>query len=332
METTELETLMKDYKNLEKQSHIVIDDVLNKINQETSELLEAYQNNDTDEMNGEACDVIINVLSVAVDLWIDIECFDKQTNTREINPLSLAIEQGLWNQKIQSLRWRYSRENITLQEAQNITISLIMNVLDYTELNLSEVIQKNTHKFRSRQWRYTNDIDLKDSIWEYKDFPKKGINFKDISPILDSPDLLRYTCMELAKHCSNSDVIVWLDSRGFLFWPMVAQYLWKPFVMARKAGKIPWETTRRAYGLEYGKDILEMQNDSIKPGEKVSIIDDLLATWGTVGAAIDLIEGYGGEVNNISFVISLDENELIDMDSRKQLFKYPVNSVVSYTS
>jgi len=330
MKKIQLEQLMAEYKNLEKQSHVTIDDVLNKVNQEGAELLEAYQNNDIDEMHGEACDVAINILSVAVELWIDIYDIDTSDGDDEKDGLWLVIQQGAWNQKIQALRWRYSRDNIDTGNVQETTQKLLAAVLDYTVFDLGEIIQKNTDKFRWRQWKYVADINLREHIVSHMDFPKKWIDFKDISSILNSPELLRYTCMELAKQCQDSDVIVWLDSRGFLFWPLVAQYLRKPFVMARKAGKIPWDTIQKSYGLEYGKDTLEMQSGSIESGQKVSIIDDLLATWGTAGAAVDLVEDLGGEVNNISFVISLDEDELAQLDSRKNLSQYNVNNIVSY--
>ncbi len=321
---------MTEYKSLELQSHVTIDDVLNKVNQEVWELLEAYQQNDVQDMHKEACDVAINILSVATNLWINISEIENTTKGWDIDMLSLAIQQGIWNQQVQAMRWKYSRDNADPIELQQSTQQLLSDILQCTHLNLWEIIQNNTAKFKSRQWKYIDTIDLKNHITDHIDFPKQGISFKDISPILQSPDLLRYTCMELAKNCSESDVIVWLDARWFLFWNLVAQYLSKPFVMARKAWKIPGETIQKSYGLEYGEDILEMQVDSIAPWQKVSIIDDLLATGGTVGAAIDLVEQLHWEVNNISFVISLNEPDLVNLASRKRFDNYNVNSIVSY--
>ena len=136
--------------------------------------------------------------------------------------------------------------------------------------------------------------------------------------------------MELANKCRDSDVIVWLDSRGFLFGTMVAEYLGKPFVMVRKKWKLPWKVFSQDYWLEYGKDVVELQEWSIRKGEKVSLIDDLLATGWTIKAGIDLVEKSWWEVNNVSFVISLDDSGLSRLDSRKELDKYNWNSIVSY--
>ena len=111
---------------------------------------------------------------------------------------------------------------------------------------------------------------------------------------------------------------------------MVAEYLWKPFVMVRKKGKLPWNTVEQDYWLEYWNDVVELQNDSFEKWQKVSIIDDLLATGGTAKAAIDLIEKLWWKVDNVSFVVSLDDEELAGLDSRKELEGYNLNSVVSY--
>jgi len=143
--------------------------------------------------------------------------------------------------------------------------------------------------------------DIEDYIADYSDFPKPWILFKDISPIFKSPEAFRYVCMELAEKCKGSDVIVWLDSRGFLFWSLVAEHLNKPFVMVRKAWKLPWKTLSQDYGFEYWNDIVEIQEWAIEKWQKVSVIDDLLATGWTAKAAIDLIEKSGAKVDNVSF-------------------------------
>jgi adenine phosphoribosyltransferase len=173
-------------------------------------------------------------------------------------------------------------------------------------------------------------IDVKDYIANFPDFPKDWINFKDISPILKSPEVLRFVTMEIVKQCTNSDVIVWLDARGFIFGCLVASELKKPFVMLRKKWKLPGEVNQVSYWLEYWKDTLEIQKWSILQWQKISLIDDLLATWWTMKAAIDLVESLGWVVDNLSFVISLDEIELTNMKSRKQLEWYNINSLVSY--
>ena len=325
-------TLVKQYKELETISHIWIDDVINKVTQEVAELIEAFNNWDQDEMYKEASDVLVNILSVSNNLWINTEENLSHMQLTE-DPMRLVQLNWKWNQKVQWLRARYSRENVTIEDVSIITSELIKEVMNYSdpESSMVEMIQNNIEKFTSRLDQYIPKINIEDYIWEYENFPKQWIDFKDISPILKSPEAFRYVCMEMAKESSKSDVIVWLDSRWFLFWTMVAQALWKPFVMVRKAWKLPWEVISKDYGLEYWNDIVEIQNWVIEKGQKVSIIDDLLATWWTAKAAIDLVEKVWWEVNNMSFVISLDDKWLAQLDSRKQLDPYKLNAVVSYS-
>ena len=173
-------------------------------------------------------------------------------------------------------------------------------------------------------------MNIKDFIAEYPDFPKRWINFKDISPLLANPDALRYVCMEMAESCRGADKIVALDARGFIFAPMIAQLLDIPWIMVRKPGKLPWETESIGYTLEYGSNTLEIQKWAIACGEKVAIVDDLLATWGTALAAAKLVESQGGEVHSCNFVISLDEDFLAGLKTRKELAEYKVRTVVSY--
>ncbi len=173
-------------------------------------------------------------------------------------------------------------------------------------------------------------IDLKNYIKSYPDFPKSWINFKDISPLLLDKYALNYAISELSRSCLDSDVIVWLDARWFIFWSLVAQRLWKPFVMIRKAWKLPWKTKSISYWLEYWKDTIEIQEWIIKIWQKISIIDDLLTTWWTVNAAISLIEEVWWLINNISFVISLDEEFLKSFPTRKSLENYKIYSLLNY--
>lgn len=331
---TNLNPLLREYKKLEMLAHVWVDEIMHKVTQEVWELIEAHLSWDNDNTYWEASDVIVNILSVAEELWLEIWDFDRTNQKAENTELNtLSVLHWKWNQKVQWLRNRYSRENIWVDEATSVTKELVKEVLNYAdpEIDLNQIVEKNTKKFRSRVWEYKPDIDIKDYIANYPGFPKKWINFKDISPILKSPEAFRYVCMELARFCSDSDVIVWLDSRWFLFWTWIAEYLWKPFVMVRKAWKLPWETTSQDYWLEYWNDVIQIQNWSIEAWQKVSIIDDLLATWWTAKAAIDLVEKLGWTVDNVSFVISLDEDWLNSLDSRKQLWNYKLNSVVSYS-
>lgn len=149
---------------------------------------------------------------------------------------------------------------------------------------------------------------IKSLIRDVHDFPKKGIVFKDITPLLKDPVL----CMEITQaFCEQLkgipvDVVASIESRGFLFGMMMAQALGCAFVPLRKQGKLPYKTIQQTYALEYGTAVMEIHEDAIQPGQQVLIHDDLLATGGTVEAASRLITGMKGEIAAYSFVISLD--------------------------
>lgn len=170
----------------------------------------------------------------------------------------------------------------------------------------------------------TND-QLKSIIAEIEDWPKKGVSFKDISPILANHEAFKYVMEQFKKHVGDADVIIGPDARGFLFGMPLAQETNKPFVMVRKPGKLPGQVISEEYDLEYGTNILEMQVNSIKPGQKVVIVDDLFATGGTTDAIIKLVEKQGGIVSNILFVI-----ELTFLNGREKIKDYPVISLVEY--
>jgi len=174
------------------------------------------------------------------------------------------------------------------------------------------------------------DINLKDFIAEYSDFPKSGINFKDISPILWSPKVLEWVCQEMALSCRWADKIVALDARGFIFAPMISQILQIPWVMARKAWKLPGDTESISYNLEYGSNTIEIQSLALQKWEKVAIVDDLLATGGTAMAVVQLIEKLWVQVHSCNFVISLDEEFLLWLEPRKKLEKYNCHSCIRY--
>lgn len=161
-----------------------------------------------------------------------------------------------------------------------------------------------------RKNAYKPNIDVRDYIANYPDFPKPGIQFKDISPILRSPDAMSYVAYEMAESCRGAEVIVALDARGFIFAPLISQILGIPFVMLRKKGKLPGDTHEYSYDLEYGSASVEIQKDALKAGQKVAIVDDLLATGGTALAAIALVEKLGAVVHSCNFVISLDDDFL----------------------
>lgn len=150
-------------------------------------------------------------------------------------------------------------------------------------------------------------MDLKRFISSVNDFPVPGIVFKDISPLLANGKALSYVVKQMAAAAADADVIVGPDARGFLFGTPVAAALEKPFVMVRKAKKLPGAVIRKTYKFEYGENALEMQRGRIQPGQKVVIIDDILATGGTIKAIIDLIESQGATVTKIIFLMELTQ-------------------------
>ena len=160
------------------------------------------------------------------------------------------------------------------------------------------------------------------------DFPEKGIQFKDITPLLLDTKANELTLSALQKPFDTLtiDKVVGLESRGFLFGPSLAAKFQAGFVPARKKGKLPYKTIQKEYGLEYGKDILEMHTDAITPGDKVIIHDDLLATGGTAKAATELVLELGGQVVGYSFII-----ELSFLSGKNQLLKQiPSHSIIQY--
>ena len=149
---------------------------------------------------------------------------------------------------------------------------------------------------------------LEHTIRDVKDFPKPGILFKDITPVLEDPDLCRDLVDFMAEQLKNTEVdaIVGVESRGFLFGMPLAIKLGKPFITVRKKGKLPYQTVSYKYDLEYGSAEVEMHVDSIQAGWKVIVHDDLLATGGTACAASELVKMQGGEVNGFLFLVGLN--------------------------
>lgn len=170
-------------------------------------------------------------------------------------------------------------------------------------------------------------MDLKNEIRVIEDFPAKGISFKDITTLLKNPKGLKKSIDEMSERFKDIeiDVIVGPESRGFIFATPLAYLMGTGFVPVRKPGKLPAETIKYEYELEYGMDSLEIHKDSIIPGQKVLIVDDLLATGGTMVAAAKLVEMLGGEVVGLGFLIELEE-----LKGRDRLKKYKVESLVKY--
>ena len=170
-------------------------------------------------------------------------------------------------------------------------------------------------------------MDLKEKIRIIENFPKEGISFKDISTVIADGEALKYSIDEIVKHLKdkNIDLIVGPEARGFIYGVPVAYAMGIGFVPVRKPGKLPGETFSVKYALEYGSDELQIHKDAIKKGQRVAIVDDLLATGGTISAVAELVEKAGGEVVTLDFAI-----ELKDLNGREKLKGYEVMSLVEY--
>lgn len=168
---------------------------------------------------------------------------------------------------------------------------------------------------------------LREAIRDVPDFPKEGIVFKDITPILGDGELFRLSIDLLCATAGGVkiDKVVGIDARGFIFAAAVADRLGAGFVPVRKKGKLPWKCTEAAYALEYGEAVVEIHEDAVKPGEKVLLVDDLLATGGTAAAALKLLDGLGAEIVAVSFLI-----ELSFLGGRGKLGSHEVKAILNY--
>lgn len=173
----------------------------------------------------------------------------------------------------------------------------------------------------------TTAADIEHAIRNIPDFPKPGIQFKDITPVLADPRLFAGSIDLLAGKYKPGmvDAVVGIDARGFIFAAAAALRLEAGFVPVRKKGKLPFETHEQSYDLEYGSNTIAIHIDAVKPGSRVLLIDDLLATGGTAAAAAALLQKIGAQILEISFLI-----ELRFLSGRNKLSSYPVRSIVSY--
>lgn len=169
--------------------------------------------------------------------------------------------------------------------------------------------------------------ELKDYVRSIPDFPEKGIIFRDVTTVLQDPEGLKLAIDSMQNKLKDIDfdIILGAESRGFIFGAPIAYNLNKSFVPVRKKGKLPCETIEESYDLEYGKATLEIHKDAIKPGQKVVIVDDLIATGGTLEAIIKLVERLGGEVVKISCLIELPE-----LNGREKLKGYDIESSIVF--
>ena len=170
-------------------------------------------------------------------------------------------------------------------------------------------------------------MNLKEKISEHPNFPKKGVLFRDFSPILKDPSALSFIADEFSKHFhpKNIDVFAGIESRGFILACILASRYNKGMIMIRKEGKLPGKTRKLSYKIEYGQDTIEIQKDIIKEGQRILICDDLLATGGTAKASAKLIEKIGGVISGFAFII-----ELTELNGIKEISKYNCKSLVKY--
>ena len=159
-------------------------------------------------------------------------------------------------------------------------------------------------------------MDLREKIRTIPDWPIDGVMFRDITTLIQDPEGLRYTCDALHNRYKNMsiDKIVCIDARGFIFGAVLAYKLNIGFIPVRKKGKLPYNTIEAAYSLEYGDSVVEMHEDAIEKGEKILIVDDLIATGGTIAAAVKLVEQLGGDIVELAFII-----ELPDLNGREKI-------------
>ena len=171
------------------------------------------------------------------------------------------------------------------------------------------------------------DLDLKQFIRDIPDFPSPGVLFRDITPLLQSPEAMGAVIDAFALHCQELDVntVAAIEARGFLFGAPLAHRLGIPLVPVRKEGKLPFETHRVEYALEYGSDAVEIHKDGVTADDRVIVVDDLLATGGTLVAACKLLESTGATVESVALVI-----ELSDLSGREKLPGFNIFSLVQY--
>lgn len=170
-------------------------------------------------------------------------------------------------------------------------------------------------------------MDIKSKIRTIPNWPMEGVMFRDITTLMQDPDAFKATCDELYNRYKNLEIdkVVGIDARGFIFGAVLAYKLKAGFVPVRKKGKLPYKTISKEYTLEYGEDVVEMHEDAIEKGEKVLIVDDLIATGGTISAATRLVEMLGGDIVECAFVV-----ELPDLKGRDKIKNYKIFTITEF--
>lgn len=207
-----LSSLISTQHTLELDAHVSIDDAIAKAYEEVYELSIAIEENNLEEIQKESRDVLINILSVS-SRYIDIDSLPlSSVSSNNINRLV-----ALWGRETASIRSHYSREKISLEKYRETVAQIISLLVSLTGVDIFTAVANSIEKFDSRVYEYLPDIDLRNHITENADFPKPGILFRDISPLLAHPEALRYASYEMARQAHGADVIAGLDARGFIF-------------------------------------------------------------------------------------------------------------------
>lgn len=328
-----LSTLLKTNKELEDLAVLDLDAVLHKATQEVGEVLEASQENDLDHLIEETGDAILNILSVMyrLDPTQEIALWTIET---PVTLIDIAIQHAKRNDLVQKNRNIYARRTVDIATVKEATTNLVTNILSCTNtqaktaFSLEEIIAPTVQKFVERAEAYGPHIDLKEYIKDVPNFPQPWILFRDIWPLLDDRRARRYTILQIAERFryQNIDAVVWLDARWFHFSTPVANELRLPSVMVRKDWKLPGELHKDEYQKEYwSRDIQTLDITSIKPWQRIIIVDDVLATWQTALSAARLVEKAGWIVVWFHFVIWLDY-----LPGKELIKDYKVETLVNY--
>lgn len=323
---------LKGYVQVEQTAHIFnSSSIVNKVTQEILELKKWKRNNDLENVKEETRDAVVNILSAVKKTWVLPNEENLQRNL-EVTGDHIDDAYSDWNEDIQWFNQDYSRRKVTPEMLQASTEWLLSTILSFgnSQETLEQILIHNTEKFRARIDKYRPNIDLKEYVATYPDFPKPWIIFRDISPLLRDKKIMEYITNELIAKTAHADVIAWLDARGFLFGMPVAMRTGKPFVMVRKKWKLPWEKISQSYQKEYWEDVIQIQEWAILPWQKVALIDDLLATWGTMNAAGQLIEKVGWEVEWMYNIIQLNDSFCASERERIWLQRYKIDSMIEY--
>lgn len=317
---------LEEYVSVEAQAHIFnSSSIVNKVTQEVLELKQGKRKNDLANVEEETRDAIVNILSANYKTGI----LPNESNiTRNMLVTWDDIDDSLseWNEDIQWMNQDYSRRNVSPEQLKASTEKLLSTLLSFGNSHdtLAQILAHNTEKFRARIPKYRPNINLKDYITNHSDFPIPGIQFKNIFPIFENPEVKKFIKNEIKIKVKGADKVALCSSRWYLFDDNDM-----PMIPVAKKWKLPWDTISESYQKEYWIDEIEIFNN-IKPGERIIIIDDLLATWGTVDAAAKAIERAGGIVAKIVVVIQLNDEYCKGKRVECNIDRYPIEHLVEY--